>query len=59
MASIGVLGNLLVLSGHFLGGARTHAEHSLYLRHLALSDLIMGVYLAIIATADISYRQVL
>lgn len=56
MASVGVLGNLLVLSGHFLGGTRTHAEHSLYLRHLALSDLIMGIYLAIIATADITYR---
>lgn len=56
MASIGILGNLLVLSGQFFGGTRTHAEHSMYLRHLAFSDLIMGIYLAIIATADIKFR---
>lgn len=56
MASIGIFGNLLVLSGQFFGGTRTHAEHLTYLRHLAASDLIMGVYLATIATADITFR---
>lgn len=56
MASIGIFGNLLVLSGQFFGGTRTHAEHLTYLRHLAASDLIMGIYLATIATADITFR---
>ncbi|XP_063709223.1 relaxin receptor 2-like [Culicoides brevitarsis] len=58
MASIGIFGNLLVLSGQFFGGTRTHAEHLTYLRHLAASDLIMGIYLATIATADITFRNV-
>uniref|UniRef100_A0A336KL88 CSON012960 protein n=1 Tax=Culicoides sonorensis TaxID=179676 RepID=A0A336KL88_CULSO len=58
MASIGIFGNLLVLSGQFFGGTRTHAEHLTYLRHLAASDLIMGIYLAIIATTDIRFRGV-
>lgn len=58
MASIGIFGNLLVLSGQFFGGTRTHAEHLTYLRHLAASDLIMGIYLATIATADMSFRYI-
>jgi hypothetical protein len=61
MAGVGVFGNLLVLFGRFLVNthhSQTHAEHSLYLRHLAVSDLLMGIYLAIIASADIMYRWV-
>lgn len=66
MALIGLLGNVLVLGGRVLsqskraggiGGAH-QVEHSLYLRHLAASDLIMGVYLAVIAGVDIMYRYV-
>ncbi|XP_035781991.1 relaxin receptor 2-like [Anopheles albimanus] len=59
MAAVGIIGNLLVLFGRYVVGSRSsqaHAEHSLYLRHLAASDLLMGVYLAIIATADIIFR---
>lgn len=59
MAVIGIFGNLLVLFGRFVSGKRNtqaHAEHSLYLRHLAGSDLLMGIYLAIIASADIMFR---
>ncbi|EAA01122.4 AGAP001807-PA [Anopheles gambiae str. PEST] len=59
MAAIGIVGNLLVLFGRYVVGSRSsqaHAEHSLYLRHLAASDLLMGVYLGIIATADIIFR---
>ncbi|XP_058115947.1 relaxin receptor 2-like [Anopheles ziemanni] len=59
MAAVGIVGNLLVLFGRYVVGSRSsqaHAEHSLYLRHLAASDLLMGVYLAIIATADIIFR---
>lgn len=59
MATIGIFGNILVLFGRLLEGSRSaqaHAEHSLYLRHLAASDLLMGVYLATIASADILFR---
>lgn len=68
MALIGIVGNVLVLGGRVLGQSkRSHGgsgsgahqvEHSLYLRHLAASDLIMGVYLAVIAGVDIMYRYV-
>ena len=59
MAAVGIFGNLLVLFGRLLvRSKRGHGqiEHSLYLRHLAASDLIMGVYLAVIAIADIMFR---
>lgn len=61
MALIGIFGNLLVLFGRLLGHTKSgqgHIEHSLYLRHLAASDLIMGIYLAVIAIADIMFRFV-
>lgn len=59
MATTGIFGNMLVLFGRLLESSRAaqaHAEHSLYLRHLAASDLLMGVYLGIIASADILFR---
>ncbi|XP_061402438.1 relaxin receptor 1 [Musca vetustissima] len=57
MAIVAILGNILVLLGrYFVKKTRNNAEHSLYLRHLAGSDLLMGIYLAIIACADISFR---
>uniref|UniRef100_A0A1L8DJQ2 Putative glycoprotein hormone receptor n=1 Tax=Nyssomyia neivai TaxID=330878 RepID=A0A1L8DJQ2_9DIPT len=59
MAAVGVVGNLLVLFGPLALGSRglaSHIEHTIYLRHLAASDLLMGIYLAIIATADIAFR---
>ncbi|XP_058455658.1 relaxin receptor 2-like isoform X1 [Malaya genurostris] len=59
MAAVGISGNLLVLFGRYVVGTRSsqaHAEHSLYLRHLAASDFLMGIYLAIIASADIMFR---
>lgn len=57
MAIIGIVGNILVLMGrYFVKKTRSNVEHSLYLRHLAGSDLLMGIYLAIIACADISFR---
>lgn len=67
MALIGIVGNVLVLGGRVLGqskrsngggGGAHQVEHSLYLRHLAASDLIMGVYLAVIAGVDIMFRYV-
>uniref|UniRef100_A0A1B0D8I8 G-protein coupled receptors family 1 profile domain-containing protein n=1 Tax=Phlebotomus papatasi TaxID=29031 RepID=A0A1B0D8I8_PHLPP len=59
MAAVGIVGNLLVLFGPLALGSRglsCHIEHTIYLRHLAASDLLMGIYLAIIATADIAFR---
>ena len=56
MASIAIVGNLLVLLGRYFYKTRSNVEHSLYLRHLAASDFLMGIYLAIIACADISFR---
>lgn len=56
MASIAVAGNLIVIFGRYFHNSRSHVEHSLYLRHLAISDLLMGIYLTIIACADIAFR---
>lgn len=57
MTFIAIAGNLLVLMGrYFASKTRGNEEHSMYLRHLAGSDLIMGIYLAIIASADINFR---
>ncbi|XP_030378868.1 relaxin receptor 2 [Scaptodrosophila lebanonensis] len=56
MASIAVVGNMLVLLGRYFYKSRRNVEHSLYLRHLAASDFLMGIYLTLIACADISFR---
>ncbi|KAJ8954185.1 hypothetical protein NQ318_005780 [Aromia moschata] len=57
MGAIGCTGNLIVLLGR-LFAPTNNVVHSLYLRNLALSDLLMGVYLFIIAAADQHYRGV-
>ncbi|XP_067635997.1 relaxin receptor 2 [Eurosta solidaginis] len=56
MAFIATVGNLLVLLGRYFYKSRSNVEHSLYLRHLAASDFLMGIYLTIIACADIKFR---
>lgn len=59
MGTIGCIGNLIVLMGRFLAPTtNNNVVHSLYLRNLALSDLLMGIYLFSIATADSYYRGV-
>ncbi|XP_060534000.1 relaxin receptor 2 isoform X2 [Cylas formicarius] len=57
IGAVGLAGNLLVLLGRMFAPAN-NVVHSLYLRNLALSDLLMGVYLFIIASADTNYRGV-
>ncbi|CAH1382715.1 unnamed protein product [Tenebrio molitor] len=57
MGTIGCTGNLIVLLGRLLAPTN-NVVHSLYLRNLALSDLLMGVYLFAIAVADQHYRGV-
>lgn len=60
MAAIAIIGNLVVLFGRLVipskRSAQGQIEHAIYLKHLAVSDLLMGIYLAIIAFADIQYR---
>ncbi|XP_039961842.1 relaxin receptor 2 [Bactrocera tryoni] len=56
MAFVATVGNLLVLLGRYFYKSRSNVEHSLYLRHLAASDFLMGIYLTIIACADIRFR---
>lgn len=57
MAGIGCTGNIIVLLGrHF--APSSNIIHSLYLKNLALSDLLMGIYLIIIAVEDQYYRGV-
>lgn len=60
MAGIAIFGNIMVLLGRLclMRSKRGHhnVEHDLFLKNLAASDLLMGVYLAIIAFTDISYR---
>ncbi|XP_046738344.1 relaxin receptor 2-like [Diprion similis] len=55
MAICACTGNILVLLGRLLA-RESNAVHSLYIRNLALSDLLMGLYLILIAAADIMYR---
>ncbi|XP_048507412.1 relaxin receptor 2 isoform X3 [Athalia rosae] len=55
MAVCACTGNILVLLGRLLA-RESNAVHSLYIRNLALSDLLMGLYLILIAAADIVYR---
>ncbi|KAJ8982600.1 hypothetical protein NQ317_005072 [Molorchus minor] len=57
MGAIGCAGNLIVLLGRIFSPPN-NVVHSLYLRNLALSDLLMGVYLFIIAAVDQRYRGV-
>ncbi|XP_063926773.1 relaxin receptor 2 isoform X3 [Zophobas morio] len=57
MAAIGCTGNMIVLLGRLLA-PNNNVVHSLYLRNLAMSDLLMGVYLFAIAVADQHYRGV-
>ncbi|XP_055389849.1 relaxin receptor 1 [Condylostylus longicornis] len=56
MSAIAVIGNSIVLIGRFFSKSRRNVDQTLYLRHLAGSDFLMGIYLAAIATADIEFR---
>lgn len=56
MAVVTVLGNCLVLWGRFTQRDENHAV-SLVIRNLAVSDMLMGVYLIIIGIQDVRYRD--
>ncbi|XP_044763229.1 relaxin receptor 2 [Coccinella septempunctata] len=57
MGGIGCTGNVIVLLSRLIVPTN-NAVHSLYLRNLALSDLLMGIYLFTIAGVDHHYRGV-
>lgn len=57
MGGIGCIGNLIVLLSRLIVPTN-NVVHSLYLRNLALSDLLMGIYLFTIAGVDHHYRGV-
>lgn len=58
MATVGFLGNMVVLLGRGFMSPTHNVVHSLYIRNLAISDLLMTIYLVLIAAADIHYRGV-
>ncbi|KAK9876081.1 hypothetical protein WA026_011190 [Henosepilachna vigintioctopunctata] len=55
MGGIGCIGNIIVLLSRLIVPTN-NVVHSLYLRNLALSDLLMGIYLFTIAGVDHHYR---
>lgn len=55
MGAVGCSGNIIVLLGRLIAPTN-NVVHSLYIRNLALSDLLMGIYLFTIASADHHYR---
>lgn len=57
MASLACAGNTMVLLGRLVA-REPNPVHSLYIKTLALADLMMGVYLLVIAAADWHYRDI-
>lgn len=55
VAAVACFGNLLVLVGRILFHGQNEV-HSFYIKNLALADLLMGIYLVIIAYHDVMYR---
>ncbi|XP_071551817.1 uncharacterized protein [Panulirus ornatus] len=55
MGVLACAGNLVVLIGRFVV-KEPNKVHSFYIKNLSLSDLLMGVYLFIIASYDASFR---
>ncbi|RWS10186.1 relaxin receptor 1-like protein [Dinothrombium tinctorium] len=57
MAVVACCGNLSVLLGRLII-REPNVVHSLFIKNLAVSDFLMGIYLIIIAVNDIKYREV-
>ena len=57
MAALACAGNTMVLLGRLVA-REPNPVHSLYIKTLAMADLMMGVYLLIIAATDWRYRNV-
>ena len=57
MAALACAGNTMVLLGRLVA-REPNPVHSLYIKTLALADLMMGVYLLVIAVMDWHYRDI-
>jgi len=57
MAALACAGNTMVLLGRLVA-REPNPVHSLYIKTLALADLMMGVYLLVIAAMDWHYRDI-
>lgn len=55
VAFVAGLGNVAVLIGRFLF-AEPNEVHSFYIKNLSLADLLMSVYLFVIAAYDVIFR---
>ncbi|CAN7994956.1 unnamed protein product [Ixodes hexagonus] len=55
VALVACFGNLLVLVGRMVLREQNEV-HSFYIKNLALADLLMGVYLIVIASHDVRFR---
>ncbi|XP_074650288.1 relaxin receptor 1-like [Tubulanus polymorphus] len=56
VAILACFGNLTVLLSRFFE-KETNKMHSLFIKNLAFADMLMGVYLLIIAIYDVKYRS--
>lgn len=55
MGSVGIGGNLFVIISRLVLREKNKA-HSLYIKNLAIADLLMGLFLISIAFHDMSFR---
>uniref|UniRef100_A0A8W8KR10 Plasminogen n=1 Tax=Magallana gigas TaxID=29159 RepID=A0A8W8KR10_MAGGI len=58
IALFSVVGNAYVIYYRIQEGMKSNASHGIFVLHLSVSDFLMGVYLFIIAIADLEYRNV-
>ncbi|XP_052685066.1 uncharacterized protein LOC128164975 [Crassostrea angulata] len=58
MALFSVIGNAYVIYYRIQGGIKGNASQGVFVLHLSVSDFLMGVYLFIIAIADLEYRNI-
>nr|XP_034321274.1 uncharacterized protein LOC105335195 isoform X1 [Crassostrea gigas] len=58
MALFSVIGNAYVIYYRIQGSAIGNASQGGFVLHLSVSDFLMGVYLFIIAIADLEYRNI-
>ncbi|XP_034314029.2 G-protein coupled receptor GRL101 [Magallana gigas] len=58
MALFSVIGNAYVIYYRIQGEIRRNASQGVFVLHLSISDLLMGMYLFIIAIADLQYQNI-
>lgn len=58
MALFSVIGNAFVIYYRNCGGIEGSNSHCVFVLHLSISDFLMGLYLFIIAIADLEYQNI-